>query len=91
MNKLSLTGFTILVTGLTLLVFKGISAIMKVEMKFPDSTIESMLTPDKLEWIDTLSPDFVYNTAVTLVATPLYIYCLCLGTLLLILGGLIVK
>lgn len=91
MNKLSLAGFISFVTGLTMIVFKSISSLTGVEMKFPDSTIESLVSPDKLAWIDTLSQDFVYNTALTLVTTPIYIYCIAIGVVLLVASGLMGK
>lgn len=88
MNKLTIVGGISLVSGLTLLTFKGISGFTGKKIDTPDLTIEQVADPQKLVWIDNLSSEFIQNIADKAVTTPLYMYCLIFGVLFLVIGGL---
>ena len=88
MSKVSLVGFASLVIGLTMIVFKSIAALTSVKMTFPDSTIEDFLSPEKLEWIDSMSEGFLYDATAYLITVPIYVYCIAFGIVLLVYSGL---
>lgn len=89
MNKITAVGGISLVTGLAMLTFKGISNFTGTKIETPDMTIQDVVDPSKLEWIDNLSSEFMIRIADQLVTTPLYIYCLIGGVVLMVIGGLL--
>lgn len=88
MNKLTAAGGLSMVSGLALLTFKGISNFTGKKLETPDLTIEQVADPEKLEWIDTLPYEFMTSIADLAVTTPLWMYCLIAGGVLLVIGGL---
>jgi hypothetical protein len=91
MGKISAVGLLALVSGLFMIVFKAISVATSVSLTFPDLTLDAVLDPSKLEWIDDISINFIQNIADAVVTTPLYIGCIILGVVLLLIGGLMGK
>lgn len=91
MSKLSAVGLISLVTGLAMLIFKSISALTSVKLAFPDLTIEDVVSPGKLGWVDAMAEGLMHNLAVGVISIPLYIYCIGLGIILLIASGLLSK
>lgn len=91
MSKLSLAGLVSLVTGLTMIIFKSIASLTSVKMTFPDSTIEDFLSPQKLDWIDSMAQGFTYDATVYLITVPVYVYLIVIGIVLLVISGLLGK
>lgn len=91
MNKLSAIGALSLITGLLMLVFKAISSQTEVKLAFPDLTIENVVSPDKLEWIDSMAAGIIHNFASGFVSTPLYLFCIVIGIIMLVVSGFIKK
>ena len=91
MSKLTAIGMVSLVSGLAMLIFKAISSLTSVQIAFPDLTLEDIVSPDSLEWIDTMSSGLMQNIASGAVTTPLYMFCIGLGIILLVISGLVSK
>ncbi|GAB6094962.1 hypothetical protein JCM14469_12140 [Desulfatiferula olefinivorans] len=87
MGKVSAIGLVSLVSGLFMLVFKGISAATKTTLTFPDLTLRDVLSPERIDAVDAMAEGLMYTLADTAVSAPLYLACIVLGVVVLLIGG----
>lgn len=86
--KLTFWGGIFLVTGFFLFIFKAVASFMKREFDLADLTLEKVLHPDSLDWMETLSWEWSRVAAEQAVTVPLYLGCILFGVFFLILGGI---
>lgn len=91
MGKLSAIGMLSLVSGLFMVVFKAIALLMDKELVFPNLTLSDVLSPERIDRIDAMADGFLYTMADSLISTPLYLGCIILGTLVLLIAGVLDK
>lgn len=91
MGKVSAIGLLSLVSGLFMLVFKGIGAATKTTLTLPDLTLRDVLSPERFETIDAMAEGLTHTLADAVVAAPLYLACIILGVLVLVIGGVLNK
>ena len=87
MSKLTLMGLALCLSGLLMVGFQKLSTLMGTLSSGASqeaTTIQKLVDPDKLSWIDDLSVDFVKNAADYIITMPLYILLICLGVICLI-------
>lgn len=89
MKKLTGIGALSIVFGLTLVIFKTIANVTGKSISLPDLTLEQALDPARLKWMEELSHGFVLTCAQHAVTTPLYLYCIVVGVILFLLGGVL--
>ena len=87
MSKLTLMGVALCMSGLLTVGFQKLSTLMGTLSSGASqeaTTIQKLVDPDKLSWIDNISVDFAKNAADYIIAMPLYILLLCLGVTCLV-------
>lgn len=88
MNRSFVWGSVAMMAGLLLLVTKTLARLMPGDPARFDYSIKTLLDPERLAWIDTLSRPGLQSAAAWLAAAPLYLYFFGAGLLLIIWSGL---
>lgn len=88
MNRSFVWGSVAMMAGLLLLVTKTLARLMPGDPARFDYSFKTLLDPERLAWIDTLSRPGLQSAAVWLAAAPLYLYFFGVGLLLIIWSGL---
>ncbi|MDY0163541.1 hypothetical protein [Desulfobotulus sp.] len=88
MFSMTFVGGCCLVSGFFLFVFKGVAAFMEKDFPLADLSLEQVLDPESLEWVENLPWEGLQIFADQVLATPLYLHCLVFGVFFLVLGGI---
>ena len=87
MNKMTITGIACWLGGLLLIGFQAISAITEEATKWEQLSIEDMIDPTKLLWMDDIDWNLLYRVLDYLLTMPLYILLFAIGTILFVINA----
>jgi hypothetical protein len=88
MSRLTLFSLILIASGLLLLGFQSIQALMGVEIVWKEITLEGLMSADHVQWVQSLSWSLLRKAAVYVIAAPLYAVLLAAGVVLLIASGI---
>lgn len=88
MSKWAISGILTMVVGGVMLLFRMIGGLMGTEGGEPLAIVD-LVSPESLNWIDSMTFLSINNLLDTIVLAPLYILLLILGAILLIISGFI--
>ncbi|WP_300667430.1 hypothetical protein [Desulfoluna sp.] len=88
MNRSFFWGSVAMMVGLFLLVMKGLARLMPGDPERFNYSLNVLLDPDRLTWIETISSSGLQSAVTWMVGAPLYLYCFGVGLLLILLSGL---
>ncbi len=87
MSKLTILSLILIAAGLLLLGFQSIQSLMGTEIVWKQITIEGLLRPEHVAWIESISWSMIQRAAVYVLKAPLYAVLLVSGGVLLIASG----
>ena len=77
-----------MLAGLLLLVTKALARLMPGDPTRYDYSFKTLLDPDSLAWIDTISSSGLHSAASWMASAPLFIHLFGLGFLFILVSGL---
>ncbi|BCS97356.1 hypothetical protein DSLASN_29880 [Desulfoluna limicola] len=87
MNRLFVFGSISMMAGLLLLVMKTLARMMPGDPTRFDYTLKTMLGPDRLAWVDTISISGLQSAASWMAGAPLFLLFFIVGLLLIFGSG----
>jgi hypothetical protein len=91
MSRFTIFSLLVIVAGLLLLGFQSLQALMQVEITWKEITLEGLMTPEQVQWFESLSWAVLRKAATYILAAPLYALLLVSGVVLLIASGIFGK
>jgi len=90
-NKLTGAGALLALSGMFLLIFKGIAMIMGQKFATADISLIQVLSDEKLDYLESFSSPALQSGIQSVITTPLYLHLIIVGIILAIIGGLLAK
>jgi hypothetical protein len=88
MNRSFVLGGIAMLAGLLLLVMKALAQLMPGDPTRYDYSLKTLLDPDRLAWIDTISSAGLHSAASWLAGAPIFVLLFGLGVLLMFISGM---